>query len=199
MSYTDLATLVAPKTKPIVTQLQAGDELSDEVKMEAITSVADMMEKGTRSTTAILAFLNTTYGIRTRNTAIKYRNLAMTLLAREHKPMNRENMRALEVGRLQYHIERIYNVILEYEAQTELRDREPKWYDVYAKLWARLNDFGARLHAITGLNEITINNESSTKRIVFVRPGEPMPKSHNMGTSVEDVLEGTIIEAQATT
>lgn len=202
MSQTALSNLIAPPEKPNVTQLKVGSGLQAEAKMEAILSIAELMEKGTQSTTAIMAYLRSTYGISTRDTAIKYRNLAVTLLAREHKPMNRENMRALQVGRLQYYIERVYKLIETHDTDFEGGERDNKWYDTHAKLWSKLNDFMARLHAITGLNEITVNNTDDRKRIIFLRPGEKPndPKSHNVVSSVEvqDVIEGEVTEQPTT-
>lgn len=198
MSKTSLSTLIAPPDLPKATEYTAGHNLADEVKMEAILSIAEVMEKGTQSTTGIMAWLSANNLPSSRPTAIRYRNLAVTLLAREHKPMNRENMRALQVGRVQYYIERVYALVEEHESGFSGEERDNKWYDTHAKLWSKLTDLMARLHAITGLNEITVNNTDDRKRIIFLRPSE-QPKdatSHNTTPSVEvrDVTEGELVE-----
>jgi hypothetical protein len=154
--------------------------LTDEQKMEAIESVADMLMKGERSTGSVQDLLAKLMpeGKCSRNTAIKYRNAAMKLLERESKPMNRENLRNLEIGRLHLVIERTYNTIDEFESSkpSSTDDDWLKWHETWAKLMSKLNDAGARLHAITGLNEITINNTDDRKRILFIRPGEQVAK-----------------------
>lgn len=148
--------------------------LTDDEKIEAITTVADMLSKGERSTVSIQEYLATIFpsGSCHRETAIKYRNAAIKLLEREHKPMNREAMRNLEIGRYTYLIERIYKRIQAFEDTMPAKGHDDyiKAHDTWSKMMQRLNDYGARLHAITGLNEITINNVNDQKRILFVRP-----------------------------
>lgn len=200
---TDLSTLIAPPDGPNVSTIEAKPnahpEPTDEIKLEAILSVAELMEKGTRSPTAIQGFLAANYGLTSRNTATKYRNLAMTLIARENKPMNRENIRHLEVGRLTWWIERLTNKIKDYEdgRPEPCDDDYLKWHDTYAKMLSKLNDYGARLHAITGLNEITVNNADDRKRVIFMRPGEATTVTPTV--EIRDIIEADVVAPNTTT
>lgn len=206
MSISGLSTLLAPQTDLKPDRLKPGSPVDDEVKLEAILSIAELMEKGTRSTPAIQQFLIANYGIRSRDSAVKYRNLAGMLMQRESKPMNREMWRAMEIGRLNWWIERLSARIQTYEAQapkTRADEDYLKWHDTYAKMLSKLNDFAARLHAITGLNELTINSNEHKSRIVFHFDGSKnttdkvnVPKSHNTSPSGKPFTE--IIEGEAT-
>jgi hypothetical protein len=203
MSNTDLATLIAPDLASAQPRNGVGSPIDDETKMEAIVSVAELMEKGTRSTAAIQEHLAKVYHLTSRPTAIKYRNLAAALIAHEHKPMNRENIRALEIGRITYWLERVTKRIEEFEEDRPTKDDDDyfKWHDSYAKLLGKFNDLGARLHAITGLNELTINNNDQPKRVIFIRPGDTMPKSHNVSpdSQVSELIEGEVSGPGVTT
>lgn len=152
------------------------NQLTDDRRLEVVAGVAEMLERGERSTSSIQEYVakHMPMGSCSRPTAIKYRNSAMLLIHHETKPMNRDNIRALEIGRYTSLIERIYKRIASFEENIPDKGHDDylKWHETWAKLWARLDQFGARLHAITGLNEITINNGDTAKRIVFVRPGE---------------------------
>lgn len=209
MAHTDLSTLIAPPAEANVELIEPGSRpgapIEDEVKLEAILSIAELMEKGTRSTIAIMGWLAGQGLPASRPTAIKYRNLATTLIARESKPMNRENMRALEQGRLMYWIERLTNKIKDYEDAIPAPASEDylKWHDTYTKMLSKLNDFAARLHAITGLNELTINNNDHKSRIVFHFNGSKdttdkanVPTSHNTSPSVRPIIEGEATPSQ---
>lgn len=206
MSDTDLSTVLAPPDEAKATQYRPGQSPSEEVRLEAIISVAELMEKGQRSTTAIMVMLKDNYGLATRDTAIKYRNLAAMLMQRETKPLNREAWRAMEIGRLNWWIERLSERIQTYEAQapnTRADEDYLKWHDTYAKMLSKLNDFAARLHAITGLNELTINSNEHKSRIVFHFNGSKdtpdkanVPMSHNTIPSGKPFAE--IIEGEAT-
>lgn len=166
-------------TTPVVVDRSHSNQLKDDDKIAVVSSIAEMLMRGERSTSTIIDFMKTQLpdGTCSRATALKYRNAAMALLEREQKPMNRENIRQLEIGRYTYLIERMYKVICQFEDATPILGRDVKWHDSYTKLWGKLNDLGARLHAITGLNEITINSGDDRKRITFVRYS-PTPTGH---------------------
>ncbi len=184
--------LAEQKIKPTSHDRSHDNQISAEQKMEAVLSVARLIEKGLRSTSTIMEHLGPFFprGTVSDRTAIKYRNAAMAVLHEENKPLNREHIRNLEIGRYTYWIDRLTR-----ERETFINDggtKDARYYQALDKMTTTLNKYGERLHAITGLNEITINNGETQRRIVFTYAS---PQDIAKVNQPSEVIEGTVVEA----
>lgn len=169
---------------PGATIKQPGEPYTLAERQAKILQIADMLSEGRRSTKTIMDELKIS-----RPTAIEWRNLALLILADESKPMNREALRNLEIGRLNGLIERLTTKISALEWPDDIKAKEYNiTLNTYDKLLGRLKDFGEQLHKITGMNtEINISIEEK-RRIVFVRPTKPQT----------DAQEGEVVEQPTT-
>lgn len=141
-------------------------------RAERLAVVCEMMRSGIRSTSAIMQRFDVS-----APTAIAYRNEAMTLLREENKALDREHLRSLEEGRLLYWLEWTQERI---QASSESQEKR-EWLK-------RLEALLSRYHAITGLNEITINNNNTEKRIVFhinAKQSTPKPIVEGEATPIQ--------------
>lgn len=178
-------------------------KISYEAQQQRVMMVADLLTNGTRSTAGLKAAL-TELGVEvSRPTIIKYRNAALEMIAEETKPMNRDHLRNLEVGRLGYWIEQLTEKINGLDWSVLDKDGQPVAFYMYDKMLQRLKDMGEQLHKITGLNtEVNVNIEEK-RRIVFIRPqgsadvkdsGGPHHNSSNHNNN--GVMEGELVTSR---
>lgn len=154
------------------------------VDQSKVFVVAELLEKGIRSTSRLMEAIQCS-----RPTAIKYRNAAMDLIHNESKPLNREHLRNMEIGRLTYWIEQLTDKINAIEWDTDTGSQEyTRQFEMYNKLLQRIREQADQLHRITGMNtEVQINIDEK-RRIVFHRP-EPTNAT---------VVEGDVVDSAAT-
>lgn len=177
-------------------------DLSYEAQQQRVMLIADFMTtKGIRGTTALMNELAKSGYKVSRPTIIKYRNSALDMIANESKPMNREHLRNLEIGRLNYWIEEITGKINGLEWTVLDNDGKPVAFYMYDKLLQRLKDMADQLHKITGLNtEVNVSIEEK-RRVVFIRSqdavnvkdsGQP---NHMSSNGNDDIMEGVVISS----
>jgi hypothetical protein len=192
---TDIST--PEKTRAIASQTPDDLDLSYEAQQSRVMVVAEMLTLGERSTSKIMERLKVS-----RPTAIKYRNSALTMIAEESKPMNREHLRNLEIGRLNHWIDKITEKINDLDWSVLDDDGRPVAFYMYDKLLQRLKDMGDQLHKITGLNTEVQVNVDEKRRVIFIRSqaalnvkdsGDPNHMSSNHNNN--HVVEGEIIQS----
>lgn len=152
---------------PGTLSLKQGQSVATDVKLMYLFELRDMMEQGFTSITKICEAFNIS-----RDTASNWRKQALLLTAKDDNGFTREGIRNIQIGRIQYMIERL-QVDLEkttdVDVKVKLHDRIVKYYDSLAR--------------ITGLNsEVQINVHTQLKPLTIVRPTlEPdVPVSHNV-------------------
>lgn len=149
---------------------QAPMEVTYEAQQMRVRMVADLLEEGVRSTGALNRRLIELGVSVSRPTIIKYRNYALTLVAEETKLMNRDHIRNLEIGRLNYWLEHLTEKINALDWGVLDDNGTPIAFDMFNKMMQRLKDMGDQLHKITGLNTDVHVNIDEKRRIVFIRP-----------------------------
>jgi hypothetical protein len=184
----------------VVVGRPVGIDTSYEAQQQRVMMVADLLEKGTRSTKALQDAMIALGVEASRPTIIKYRNAALEMIAEETKPMNRDHLRNLEIGRLNYWIEQLTGKINALDWSVLDKDGQPVAFYMYDKMLQRLKDMGEQLHKITGLNtEVNVSIEEK-RRIVFIRPqgasdvkdsGASLHNSNN-----DNVIDGVVTSPQ---
>ena len=123
------------------TLLKLGKGLSAEERMPYLLEIRESIEQGYASVTEIA----NRYGI-TEVTASSWRRQALQMIAKDDNGYTREGIRNIQVGRIQWMIERLQRQ-LDTESDTDTRlkihDRIVKYYDSMAR--------------ITGLNSEQVN------------------------------------------
>lgn len=168
----ELDILPAQETSSEVIDKRDYPDITYEAQQARVQAVAELLEKGTRSTAALIKALAEQGISVSRPTVIKYRNYALNLIAEETKPMNRDHLRNLEVGRLGYWIEQLTGKINGLDWSVLDKDGTPVAFYMYDKMLQRLKDMGDQLHKITGLNTDVHVNIDEKRRTVFIRPSD---------------------------
>lgn len=138
-------------------RLKPGQKLKIPDKIDILLEIRDTLERGYTSTT----YLAETYGV-TVMTASKWRREALLLVAKDDNGYTREGIRNIQIGRMQYMIERLQKDLdsaTDVDTKVKLHDRIVKYYD--------------SLHRITGLNtELQVHQHQQLKPLQIVRAAD---------------------------
>lgn len=135
--------------------LKQGQKLPISDKLDYLFELREMLEKGYTTTSAIAEH----FGI-TPPVASAWRKQALQLIQKDDNGYSREGIRNIQIGRIQYMIERLQrdlDAATDVDTKTKLHDRIVKYYDSLAR--------------ITGLNsEVTLHQHQQVKPLQVVMP-----------------------------